>query len=52
MSDKNEVGPGFSYYMNGARNKMKLQADYLRTWGSDGPSEGTHQARLQLQAML
>jgi phosphate-selective porin OprO and OprP len=52
MSEKTEVGPGFSWYMNGARNKMKLQADDIRAWGSDGPSEGTNQARLQLQAML
>jgi len=52
MSEKTEVGPGFSWYMNGARNKMKLQADYLRAWGSDGPSTGTNQARVQLQAML
>jgi hypothetical protein len=52
MSEKTEVGPGLSWYMNGARNKMKLQADYLRSWGSDGPAEGSNQARLQMQAML
>ena len=52
MSEVTEIGPGLSWYMAGARNKMKLQADYLRSWGADGPSTATQVARLQLQAML
>ncbi len=52
FSEKTEVGPGLSWYIAGARNKLKLQADYLRSWGSDGPSEATQTARVQLQAML
>ena len=51
LSEKTEVGPAVSYYMNGARNKMKVQADYLRSWGDD-PALGENQVRVQLQAML
>ncbi|MFT4622608.1 MAG: phosphate-selective porin OprO/OprP [Myxococcota bacterium] len=52
MSANTEVGPGLSWYIAGARNKLKLQADYLRAWGSDGPSTAKQGARVQLQAML
>ncbi|MCO4748281.1 MAG: hypothetical protein KC912_26035 [Proteobacteria bacterium] len=51
LSERTEVGGGVSYYLSGARNKMKFQADYLRTWGDD-PSEGEDQGRVQLQCMF
>ncbi len=51
LSTVHEVGPSVSYYFAGARNKMKLQADYLRSWGEDA-AEGENLARLQLQCML
>lgn len=50
LSEKTEVGPAVSYYLNGARNKMKLQADYLRAWGDD-PALGENPVRVPLQAM-
>jgi phosphate-selective porin OprO and OprP len=52
MSEKTEVGPALSWYLAGARNTFKLQTDYLRSWGADGPAGGVDGARLQLQAML
>jgi len=51
LSEKTEVGPALSYYFAGARNHMKVQADFLRSWADD-PSNGENQARLQLQAMF
>jgi len=51
LSPSTEVGPGLSYYLAGARNQMKVQADYLRKW-SDDASAGENQGRVQLQCML
>lgn len=51
LSERTEVGGGVSYYLGGARNKMKFQADYLRTWGEE-PAEGEDQGRVQLQCMF
>lgn len=43
-----EAGTGFNYYF--FRHALKLQLDYLRTWGPALPTGRGDQVRLQLQA--
>lgn len=45
-----EVGAGLNYYF--FRHALKLQLDYIHTWGPDRPTGRSDQARLQLQAVF
>lgn len=45
-----EVGAGFNYYFY--RHALKLQLDYIHTWGPALPTGRGDQVRLQLQAIF
>ncbi len=47
LEEAHAAGGGASWYF--AEHSLKLQGDYFRLWGADGPSAGADQVRMQLQ---
>ena len=45
-----EAGGGLNYYF--FRHALKLQLDYIHTWGPGRPTGRSEQLRLQLQAVF
>lgn len=50
LTSLDEAGAGLNYYF--FRHALKLQLDYIHTWGPGRPTGRSDQARLQLQAVF